>query len=571
VNVPAGPTLGESLDNRQKWLLLGSLMVCLFVGALDQTVVSTATPRILADLGGFDLLSWLFTSYMLSSTVVIPLIGKLGDMFGRKLFLIGGVALFMVASAMCGAAPSMETLIIFRAIQGLGGGMIFASVFATLGDIFSPMERGKYIGLFTGTFSLASILGPSFGGFLTDTLSWRWVFYINIPVGLVAIPAIWFNLPSREVHTRPKIDFLGATLLSAASVLALLALVWAGDRYAWGSVEIAGLFASAALFVGLFIWQESRHPEPILPLHLFKNGVFLMSNLIVFTFGAGVFGAFQFLGLYLQTAMDASATTSGFITTPQSAGVLAASTLGGFVISHLGRYRWQTIIGAALIAAAIGWLTTLKPDTPLWQLSANMVVLGVGFGLVLPTMSLVVQNAVPYQYLGVASSSSQFFRQIGSVLGIAVFGAILANSFTAKFAEEFPLEDRAAVGQAISEDLNDPTIRLNEQEYAAIEAEVGALSGGAALLARATDAQDEAMTFAVQRIHFAALGCALLCLLFTILMKEVPLRRTIGTPAAAQPAPAAPAAAEPSLAASTVDTPTPLEQSPSAPGPAGGQ
>ncbi len=554
MNAPGVQPLGESLDNRQKWMLLGSLMVSMFIGALDQTVVATATPRILADLGGFGLLSWLFTSYMLASTVVIPLVGKLGDMFGRKLFLIGGIALFMFASALCGAATSMELLIVFRAIQGLGGGMIFASVFASLGDLFSPLERGKYIGLFTGTFSLASILGPTFGGYLTDTLSWRWVFFINIPVGLVAIPAIWFNLPSRAVHSRPKIDFLGATWLSAASVLALLALVWAGDRYAWTSLEIITLFVSAAIFVVLFIWQELHHPEPVLPLHLFRNSTFLMSNLIVFTFGAGVFGAFQFLGLYLQTAMDQSATVSGVISTPQSLGVLAASTISGQLISRIGRYRYQTIAGAALIAVALSWLTTLQPDTPLWHISADMVLLGIGFGLVLPTMSLVVQNAVPYQYLGVASSSSQFFRQIGSVLGIAVFGAILANSFNAKFEEEFSASDQAAVGPAVTEAFEDPTARLNEGKYDLVAREVSALPGGPEILARATEAQNDAMTFAVRRIHLAALGCAILCLVFTVLMKEVPLRRTIGAPTPSQPE-SAPSAPEPAPAS----------------GPAGGQ
>ncbi len=546
--------LSESLDNRQKWLLLGSLMLALFVGALDQTVVSTATPRILADLGGFALLSWLFTSYMLASTVVIPLVGKLGDMFGRKLFLIGGIFLFMVASAMCGAAPSMETLIIFRAIQGFGGGMIFASVFATLGDVFSPMERGKYIGLFTGTFSLASILGPAFGGFLTDALSWRWVFYINIPVGLIAMPAIWFNLPTRALHANPKVDFLGAAWLSAASVSMLLALVWAGDKYAWASAEIIGLLVGSVVFVALFIWQESRHPEPVLPLHLFKNRVFLLSNLIVFTFGAGVFGAFSYLGLYLQTAMHASATTSGIISTPQSMGVLLASTIGGQLISRTGRYRTQAIIGAALIAAAIGWLTRLQPDTPLWHISAIMVVLGVGFGLVLPTMSLIIQNAVPYQYLGVASSSSQFFRQIGSVLGIAVFGAILANSFHSTFEKEFGPADQALVGVAVVQQLDDPTIRINERDYSILEREVRALPQGETVLARATAAQDEAMTVALRRIHYAAFGCAILCLLFTLLMKELPLRRTVGAPAAspgtapAGNAPAAPPSSAPGSA-----------------------
>src|SRR3990172_3669312 len=511
MNPAAGTPLGETLDRRQKWLLLGSLMVSLFVGALDQTVVSTATPRILADLGGFGLLSWLFTSYMLTSTVIIPLVGKLGDIYGRKLFLIGGVFIFMIASAACGAAPHMTFLIWMRAVQGLGGGMIFASVFATMGDLFSPAERGKYIGLFTGMFSLASIVGPAFGGFLTDNLSWRWVFYVNIPVSLIAMPAIWFNLPSKARSGSPKLDFLGAVLLSASSVMSLLALVWAGDKYAWGSGEIIGLFAGSAVALALFIAQELRHPEPILPLHLFKNRVFLMSNLIVFTFGVGVFGAFQFLGIYVQTALDASATTSGVISMPQSLGVLITSVIGGWFISRTGKYKWQTVVGTVLIAIALSMLTQLSLETKLWHISAIMVVLGLGFGLVLPTMSLVVQNAVGYQYIGVASSSSQFFRQIGSVLGIAVFGAILANTYHSQFADRFSAEDRAAVGPAITAQLDDPTVKLNDQQYARIEAQVLALDGGEAILGRARSAQGESVVSAIRNIYLAAFGAALIC------------------------------------------------------------
>lgn len=537
--------LGETMNPRQRWLLLGSLMVCLFVGALDQTVVSTATPRILADLGGFNLLSWLFTSYMLTSTVVIPLVGKLGDIYGRKLFLIGGVFLFMVSSAACGAAPNMPFLIWVRAVQGLGGGMIFASVFATMGDLFSPAERGKYIGLFTGMFSLASVLGPTTGGFLTDTLSWRWVFYINIPVSLVAMPAIYFNLPSKVRHASPKLDLIGAMLLSVCSVSILLALVWGGETYPWASFEIIGLFTLAAVTLILFILQEARHPEPILPLHLFKNQVFLISNVIVFTFGVGVFGAFQFLGIYVQTALGASATESGVITTPQSIGVLITSVIGGQVISRVGKYKWQTVFGTGLIASALALLTTISLDTRLWQISAIMVVLGLGFGLVLPTMSLVVQNAVSQQYIGVASSSSQFFRQIGSVLGIAVFGAILANSYTAEFSDRFSAEDRATVGPEIVADLQAPTIRLNEQQYSAIQAQVLALPDGEAILERAELAQGESVVVAVRRIFIAAFGAALVCALFAVVLKELPLRRTMGPPPgqpiAVGPKPVAPA------------------------------
>jgi EmrB/QacA subfamily drug resistance transporter len=522
--------LSETLTERQKWLLLGSLMISLFVGALDQTVVTTATPKILADLGGFELLSWLFTSYMLSSTVVIPLVGKLGDIYGRKLFTIGGIAIFMVASAACGAAPNMPVLIWVRAVQGIGGGMIFASVFASMGDIFAPAERGKYIGLFTGMFSLASILGPTLGGFLTDNLSWRWVFYINVPVSLIAMPAIWFNLPARTRHLEPKLDLLGAALLSGSSVMALLALVWAGDKYAWSSSQIVGLFVGSVLLLAGFIVQELRHPEPILPLHLFKNRVFLMSNLIVFTFGMGVFGAFQFLGIFVQTALHASATSSGVITMPQSAGVLITSVLGGQVIARTGHYKFQTVLGSILIAISLAVLTQVSLDTELWQISCVMVILGLGFGMVLPTMSLVVQNAVSHQYIGVASSSSQFFRQIGSVLGIAIFGSILANTYHHEFADRFNAEDRAQVGAAISRELDDPTVKLNKQEYAVISQTVSALPDGEGILARAEHAQGQSVVIAVRHIYYAAVGAAILCAVFCITMRELPLRKTIAGP-----------------------------------------
>jgi EmrB/QacA subfamily drug resistance transporter len=542
------------MTRKQVYALLLSLMLTLFVGALDQTVVNTALPRILADLEGFDLLSWLFTSYMLTSTIVIPLVGKLGDLFGRKLFLVAGVVIFMAASAACGAAPNMESLIGFRFVQGLGGGMIFASVFATLGDLFTPAERGKYVGFFTGTFSLASLLGPTLGGFITDSLSWRYIFYLNIPVGLIAIPAILAALPAKPPSAvRPKIDLAGAFWLSAASVSFLMAMVWAGDKYAWGSVQIVGLLVAAALCTGLFAIAERRHPEPILPLHLFRNQVFLLSNLVLFTFGLGVFGAFQYLGLFVQTALGASATASGVIVTPQSAGVLLTSIFGGQVIARSGKYKAVTIAGTVIIAIALGLLTTVSVGMSRWLLSGYMIVLGLGFGMVLPTMSLIIQNAVPFQHMGVATSSSQFFRQIGSVMGIAIFGVVLTHSYEAELEERFTPEDTAAVAAinpAIPALLEDPTIRLNEGVWDRTRAQILAAPGGDGLLDRAEDAQAESVTTAIRQIFIGAFVAAVLSALFAILMKELPLRRMTGSPqqgggpAAASP-PGAPRAVPP--------------------------
>lgn len=541
---PAPQPLSASMTRGQVYALLFSLMTTLFVGALDQTVVSVALPRILADLQGFSLLSWLFTSYMLTSTIVIPLVGKLGDLFGRKLFLIGGVFVFMAASAACGAAPNMESLIFFRFVQGLGGGMIFASVFATLGDLFTPAERGKYVGFFTGTFSLASLLGPTLGGFITDNLSWRWIFYINIPVSLVAMVAIWYALPAKPKGASARIDFLGAAWLSAASVAFLMAMVWAGDRYAWASIQIVGLLIVAAVFTALFIAQERRHPEPILPLHLFRNQVFLLSNLVVFTFGLGVFGAFQYIGLFVQTAMGASATASGIVTTPQSIGVLVTSILGGQVLARTGKYKAVTVTGTALIAGAMVLLTMVSAGMPKWQLSMYMVILGLGFGMVLPTMSLIIQNAVPFQFMGVATSSSQFFRQIGAVMGIAIFGVVLTHTYRDELGQRFPPEDVAtvaAINPAIPEQLEDPTIRLNEGLWAATRAQILSAPEGEALLERAEDAQAGSVTIAIRHIFWGSLAAAGLSLLFALVMREIPLRRTMGAPQGAPGAAGAPA------------------------------
>ena len=532
--VEAGRPLGEVLSQRQKLMLVASLMLAMFIGAIDQTVVSTATPKILADLGGFNLLSWMFTSYMLTSTVVVPLVGKLSDIYGRKTFVLVGIVAFLIASIACGAAPNMESLIAFRAIQGFGGGVIFASVFATIGDIFPPAERSKYMGLFTGIFALASLLGPLLGGALTDALSWRWVFFINIPVCLVALPAIWWNLPSRHGVVRPKIDWIGAIILSAAAVVLLLAFEWAGRKYAWDSAQIIGLFVAGAVLIAAFIAQEARHAEPVIPLFLFKNNVFLMSNLIVFTMGMGMFGALQYLGIFVQTAQGASATVSGIIGTPQALGMLAASVIGGQVIARTGRYRWQTVIGLCLVLAAMLFLRRLQLDTPKWEISAIMVVLGLGFGMSMPTMSLSVQNAVPYQYLGVASSSSQFFRQIGSVFGIAIFAVILNSSFDAEFHERLTPAAEATLGASVVTALEDPTLPLNPREFAKVTESAKAQEGGEAALAVAILAQKEGVAKAVRDIFTGATITAIVGIILCLLLREVPLRKgfgAVGSPA----------------------------------------
>ncbi|MFN0093481.1 MAG: MDR family MFS transporter [Dehalococcoidia bacterium] len=537
----------DQLGKRQFWLLMGTLMLAMFVSALNQQVVSTAMPKILSDLGGFSMLSWVFTVYMLTSTVVTPLTGKLSDIYGRKPFMIGGIAIFMIGALVSGIAESMLMLITARGIQGVGGGVIMATVFSTLGDLFSPAERGKYMGLFTGTFSLAAVSGPTVGGLLTDHIGWRWCFFINVPVALIAIAAISSNLPSvKRGGPRPKIDFLGAITLSGATTCLLLALVWAQKEFGWSGTETVGLFAATAIFLGMFVVQERRHPEAVMPLYLFKNREFVFANLLVVALGAGGFGAIQYLPTFVQTSLGASATASGLITTPQSLGMLAASVVGGQIVARTGKYKTQSIIGLILTVIATATLTTLHVGEPQWQIAGVMAIVGLGSGLVMPTMSLVIQNSVSPALMGVATSSRQFFMQIGNVLGAAIFGVVLATSYEAAFDSRLAESAKVALPAATYEQFLDPTLQLNERAFAQVKADVAGLPNGDAVLAQAADAQREAVAEAIRHIFLAALGVVVVALLFGFSLRELPLRR--GAPSAAQapkPAPVAPGQALP--------------------------
>jgi EmrB/QacA subfamily drug resistance transporter len=524
----ASRPLGELLDARQRWLLMASLMVSMFMGALDQTIMATAAPRIVADLGGFHLLSWVFTTYMLSSTVVVPLVGKLSDIYGRKIFLMSGMIVFLAASAGCGAAPNMAALIGFRALQGAGGGTVFSSVFATIGDIFPPAERGKYMGLFTGTFTLASVLGPTVGGLLTDHAGWRWVFYINIPVGAIALPAIWYNLPLARSNRRTRIDYLGALLLSMATVSALLALAWSGEERGWTSPPTLLLFATSLIAILAFVLQERSHPEPIVPFHLFRIREFLLGNLIVLSIGLAMMGMVPYLPTFLQTALDASATASGLVTTPQSLGLLVTSILGGQLLSRTGHYKLQTVIGAFLILCAVTLMLTLGPNSPAWHLSAFVVVLGLGGGLAMPTMSVVIQNAVPHEFLGVATSSRQFFMQIGGVVGTAIFGVLLTTAFQSDFRNEVSPDTRSQVDAAVLQKFEDPTLALDERTFTQVSTQILSQPDGQVLLADTQQAQREAITVAIHRVFLCSICIVIATVLLSLLLKEVPLRRTFG-------------------------------------------
>jgi EmrB/QacA subfamily drug resistance transporter len=522
--------LGEMLTQRQKFLLMNSLMMTMFISALDGSIVTTATPHILADLGGFKLLSWVFTVYLLASTVVVPLVGKLSDMFGRKPFVLVGIAIFVAASAASGAAPSMVALIVARAVQGVGGGILFGCVFATLGDLFTPIERAKYMGYFIGAFTLASLTGPTIGGFLTDGPGWRWCFYINLPVGAVAATLIWMNLPfTRKGGKLSQIDFIGAFLLSGATVAVLLALVWSNDEFGWSSAETIGLFVAGGVLLVGFVFQEARHPQAIFPLSLFRNRVFVQANLLVAIQGAGMFGAITYLPTFIQTGLGASATSSGLVSTPQSLGLLATSIVGGQLVSRTGRFKYQIILGSAITVVAAFLMQTLDVGVPKWHIILFMALFGIGSGLVGPTVSVVVQSSVGQELMGVATSGRQFFMQIGQVMGVAIFGLIFTTSYASTFTADIPAAVRTQIPADAFQSFQDPTLPLDRLHFDAVRQEVLALPNGNTAFNDAVSSQKRAVATAIERLFIGATLAGLVVVVLAVTMKEIPLRRTFSS------------------------------------------
>jgi EmrB/QacA subfamily drug resistance transporter len=434
-------------DNAQRRATLGALMVVFLLGALDQTIVSTAMPRIIAQLNGLQLYAWVTTAYMLASTVMVPIYGKLGDQLGRKPVLITGIVIFLLGSCLCGLAGEpflgnlfgggMLQLIVFRAIQGLGGAALFTSAFGIIADMYAPAERGKMGGFFGAVFGLSSVLGPIIGGFFTDhgtatilghvVEGWRWVFYVNLPLGLLSLFMLIARMPNFEHVARGKVDLLGAALVIGSATPLLLALTWGGHDYAWTSGVILGLFATSAVCLAALIRVERGNPDAIIPLELFHNRVFRTANAAAFVLGMAFLGVVMFLPLFMQLVQGVSATKSGLSMLPLMAGLITASIVSGQLVSKTGRYKPFMIGGGLTLAVGVWLLSHINANTSTPDLAWRMFVVGLGLGPSQSLYNLAIQNAVEPQYLGVATSSSQFFRQIGSTIGVALFGTVLTH------------------------------------------------------------------------------------------------------------------------------------------------
>lgn len=413
-------------------------MLAMLLAALDQTIVSTALPKIVQDLHGLNKLSWVATAYLLTSAIVTPLYGKISDQIGRKKVFLFAISLFLFGSALCGLAQSMDQLVLFRAIQGLGGGGIIGLALAVVGDIVPPRQRGKYQGYFGGVFAISSVAGPLLGGLLTEHISWRWIFYINIPLGIIALSAISSRLhlpPSEESH---KIDYFGSLLLATSLSMLLLALTWGGNTYAWGSLTILSLFFGAGLFTLVLIYWETKAIEPIIPLHLFRSGIFCVSSALSAVAGLLLLGTVIFLPAYQQIVRGESPVSSGIHLTPLVIGIFTAVIGGGRLISKTGKYKIFPILGTLICGVGIWLLSHLEVHTSTLKLSLWMLVTGFGIGLFLQVMVLAVQNTVAREELGSATGLITFFRSIGSSIGTAVFGTFLVSRLTHNLLIELP-------------------------------------------------------------------------------------------------------------------------------------
>jgi EmrB/QacA subfamily drug resistance transporter len=418
--------------------VISALMLTLLLAALDQTIVSTALPKIASDLHGLSKYSWVATAYLLTSAVSTPLYGKISDMFGRKKIFQIAIGIFLVGSILCGISQNMNELIIARGIQGLGAGGLMTLVLTIIGDVVPPRQRGRYQGYFGAVFAVSSVIGPLLGGLFTDSLSWRWVFFINLPIGALALSAIATRLHLPVMRTEHKVDYAGASLLAVSVVSLLLATVWGGVDFPWGSAQIIGLFATSLIGALLFIWRENRAKEPIIPMRLFSNAIFRTSTLLSLLVGIVMFGALIFLPEYQQIVRGDSATKSGLMLLPLVVGLMTASITSGRIISKTGRYRIFPIVGSSLLIFSFWLFSHITADTNRVVLGIWMAILGAGVGQIMPVLTLAVQNGVDRKDLGTATSSVTFFRSIGSSLGAAVFGAILTNRLSYHLNQNIP-------------------------------------------------------------------------------------------------------------------------------------
>ncbi|MFN8590544.1 MAG: MDR family MFS transporter [Thermomicrobiales bacterium] len=518
------------LKGRQLAIAVGGVLLGLLLSALDSTIVGTAMPRIVADLGGLEHYAWVATAYLLGSTAAVPIFGKLSDLYGRKWFYVGGLLLFMVASALCGLSQSMTQLIAFRGLQGIAGGILAANAFAIIGDVFPPRERGKWQGVMGSVFGLASVIGPALGGWLTDGPGWRWVFYVNLPVGLLAVAVLVVGLPAIRPHEPGPIDWLGSITIVAATVPLLLAFSWGGTLYPWSSPQILGLLVLAVVMTVAFLFVEQRAPEPIIALRLFRDRTFTVSVISMFLIGGGMVGAIMYVPLFMQGVIGSTATESGTVMTPMMIALVGASTLGGQLISRLGRYKWASLSGLILMTVGLWLQTRLGLDATRGDVVRNLVVLGLGIGLAMPTFTLAVQNAFPARDLGAVTAAVQFFRSIGSTVGVALMGTFLTSRLGSGLEAGLPPQLTQSLPPDVLAAL-DPQALVSPSAIEALRAQFGDVPDGARLLDELMGALRAVLASSIHDVFLVASIVACGGVLVALFLPEKPLRGRQQTPA----------------------------------------
>ncbi len=545
------------ITQREKIIVLIAVMSGLFLAALDQTIVGTALPKILTEFNALEKLSWVVTAYLLASTVTVPISGKLSDIYGRRRLLMTGIVVFVLGSMLSGIAQNIDQLIAFRAVQGIGGGILFANAFSIIGDLFVPAERGKWMGVFGAVFGLSSVVGPLLGGWLTDgvhvlglTTNWRWTFYINVPIGIVAFGLIARFLPTIVAKVKHSIDYLGAALLTIGLGSLILATSLGGSKdWAWASPRIIGLFSSAVVFLLSFILVERKAKDPVLPLHFFKNPIFNIASILIFIFGIGMFGAIIYIPLFAQDVLNFSATNAGIILLPMIAGLTVASAIAGRVVTAIGRYKTVLVVGMGVAVAGIFLLTGLTPQSDYLDLAWRMVITGLGLGVGMPLINLAVQNSFHQREIGTATASMQLFRSVGSTVGVAIMGSLLNNILTQKLAN---VKDEPFVNIATASGQGDKFTTIDVNSVQGILSQQGRdtittqLAHVPPQLHTAADIAfkhfvatlQTALASSITRIFFVSAGLMSVAFIISFFIKEIPLRHHAGDEKAT-PAPSA--------------------------------
>lgn len=515
----------EHLSHKRKMTIMVAIIAAMFFSAINQTIVSTAMPRIIAILGGMDYYTWVITIYMLTSTISTVLVGKLSDIYGRKPFILGGIIFFIIGAFLTGLSKDIFQLITYRGIQGIGAGIIMASAFTAVGDLFSPRERGKWTGVMMAVFGFSSVIGPTLGGWIVDHMNWEWVFWIFLPLGIVAFFLILFLFPKVEKRQSESIDYWGSLFLTLTIVPLLLGFSWAGTKYAWGSQEIIGLFGAAVVAMLIFIVIEMKVKSPVLPLSLFKNSIVTLSNSIGFLMNAGMMGALIYLPFFVQGVEGISPTYSGYVTMPMSISMVFISAFTGRWITKTGKYKRYALYSMPIMI--IGMVIMAYMDT-IWLAVISMIVFGLGLGLGMPVFSLTVQNAVRPDELGVATASSQLFRNLGGTIGIAVMGTIMATSMKNSLqsaAEAAPPVDLSKLDPKVAEQLShlqNPALLLDHPKLAEMQQTLP--EQVQPILTNMIEMLRDALSGALTTVFLSGAALLVVAMVLVLFLKEIPLR-----------------------------------------------